>query len=248
MNPRVVLLLIALVTSLVTALRANAQEPTAAAAAESGGGWSGKVALGYLATNGNTRSSSLNSGFGIAYAVGRWLHGLEVKAINATEDEQTTAESYSAGWKSEFNLTDRDFLFGRVNWRKDRFSGYDQQLSESVGYGRRLIDTGVHFLNAEIGAGARQADLVDGTSESDMILRAGANYRWQFTGTAAFTQVLATESGEENIYIESTTALEATLIGDLALVASFTIKNNSEVPAGSENTDRFTALSLEYAF
>jgi putative salt-induced outer membrane protein len=232
----------------VTALEANAQEPTAAAAAEPEEGWSGKVALGYLATSGNTQSSSLNSGFGVAYTAGRWLHGLELKAINATEDEQTTAESYSAGWKSEFNLTDRDFLFGRVNWRKDRFSGYDQQLSESVGYGRRLIDTGVHFLNAEIGAGARQADLVDGTSESGVILRAGVNYLWQFTETAAFTQDLTTESGEENTYVESITALKARLIGDLALVASYTIKNNSEVPAGSENTDRFTALSLEYGF
>jgi putative salt-induced outer membrane protein len=171
-----------------------------------------------------------------------------VKAINATEDEQTTAEAYSASWKSEFNLTDRDFLFGRVNWRKDRFSGYDQQLSESVGYGRRIIDTGVHFLNAEIGAGARQADLVDGTSESDVILRAGVNYRWQFAERAAFTQDLSTESGEENTYVESITALKASLIGDLALVASYTIKNNSEVPAGSENTDRYTSLSLEYVF
>jgi putative salt-induced outer membrane protein len=244
MKARVVLLSIALVAT----FRANAQEPTAAAAAEPDKGWSGKVALGYLATSGNTQSSSLNSGFGVAYTAGRWIHGLEVKAINATEDEQTTAEAYSASWKSEFNLTDRDFLFGSVNWRKDRFSGYDQQLSESVGYGRRIIDTGVHFLNAEIGAGARQADLVDGTSESDVILRAGVNYRWQFAERAAFTQDMSTESGEENTYVESITALKASLIGDLALVASYTIKNNSEVPAGSENTDRYTSLSLEYVF
>jgi putative salt-induced outer membrane protein len=244
MNPRGALLLI----SLVATLRVNAQEPTAAAAAESDEGWSGKATLGYLATSGNTESSSLNSGFGIAYLVGRWAHGLELKAINATEEETTTAEAYAAAWKSEFNLTDRDFLFGRVNWRKDRFSGYDQQLSESVGYGRRLIDTGVHFLNAEIGAGARQSDLVDGTSESDLIVRAGVNYRWQFAATAAFTQDISTESGEENTYVESVTALKASLIGDLAVVVSYTLKNNSEVPAGSENTDRFTAVSLEYVF
>lgn len=244
MNPRVALLLI----SLVATLRVSAQEPTTAAAAESDEGWSGKATLGYLATSGNTESSSLNSGFGIAYLVGRWTHGLELKAINTTEEDQTTAEAYSAAWKSEFNLTERDFLFGRVNWRKDRFSGYDQQLSESVGYGRRLIDTGVHFLNAEIGAGARQSELVDGTSESGVIVRAGVNYRWQFAATAAFTQDISTESGEENTYIESVSALKASLIGDLALVVSYTLKNNSEVPAGSENTDRFTAVSLEYAF
>lgn len=244
MNPRVALLLICLVAT----LRVSAQEPTTAAAAESDEGWSGKATLGYLATSGNTESSSLNSGFGIAYLVGRWTHGLELKAINTTEEDQTTAEAYAAAWKSEFNLTERDFLFGRVNWRKDRFSGYDQQLSESVGYGRRLIDTGVHFLNAEIGAGARQLELVDGTSESGVILRAGVNYRWQFAATAAFTQDISTESGEENTYIESVSALKASLIGDLALVVSYTLKNNSEVPAGSENTDRFTAVSLEYVF
>ena len=44
------------------------------------------------------------------------------------------------------------------------------------------------------------------------------------------------------------TAIKATLIGDLALVASYTIKNNSEVPAGTEETDTYSALSLEYAF
>jgi len=31
-------------------------------------------------------------------------------------------------------------------------------------------------------------------------------------------------------------------------VAYYTIKNNSEVPALTEKTDTYTALSLEYAF
>ena len=118
--------------------------------------WSGKAALGYLATSGNTESSSLNSGFALAYTAGRWAHSLEASAIKASEDDATSAEAYSVGWKTEFNMTERDFLFGRVNWRKDRFSAYEQQLSESVGYGRRLIDTGVHFLNVELGAGAEE--------------------------------------------------------------------------------------------
>jgi putative salt-induced outer membrane protein len=43
-------------------------------------------------------------------------------------------------------------------------------------------------------------------------------------------------------------AIKTGLIGALALVASYTVKNNSDVPPGSEKTDTFTALSLEYAF
>ena len=51
-----------------------------------------------------------------------------------------------------------------------------------------------------------------------------------------------------NTYLESVTALSARLVGNLALVASYKIKNNSKVLAGTEKTDTFTALSFEYAF
>ncbi len=228
------------------ALPASAQQPAAASTASDP--WLVKATLGYLATSGNTESSSLNSGFSVGYTAGDWMHSLEGSAINASEEGRTTAEAYALGWKSEYNLTDDNFLFGRVDWRNDRFSGYDQQLSETVGYGRRLIDTGVHVLNAEIGAGARQSDLADGTTESEGILRAGLDYRWQFSETARFTQVFAVESGSENTYLESVSALTARLVGGLALVASYTVKNNSSVPVATENTDTFTALSLEYTF
>lgn len=233
---------------LIFALQSHAQQPAAASAIPEPDPWLVKATLGYLATSGNTESSSLNSGFSAAYASGKWLHSLEAIAINSTEDEQTTAEAYALGWKSQYSLTDKDFLFGRVDWRKDRFSGYDQQLSETIGYGRRLIDTGVHALNAEIGAGFRQSDLADGTSEDEAIVRGGLNYLWQLSETAQFTQVLAVESGSENTYLESVSVLTASLVGKLALVASYTIKNNSDVPVGSEKTDTFTALSLEYSF
>jgi putative salt-induced outer membrane protein len=239
---------LSMIFSLTVTAQAHAQQVGSPPAGKEAGPWSGKAALGYLATSGNTESSSLNSAFTVAYTSGRWAHSLEATAINASEDNQTSAEAYALGWKTEFNMTERDFLFGRVNWRKDRFSGYEQQLSESVGYGRRLIDTGVHFLNVEVGAGARQADLVDGTMEEEFIVRGGINYQWKFTETASFTQDITAESGPENVYTESVSAIKTQLIGDLALVASYTIKNSTVVPLGSENTDTFAALSLEYAF
>jgi putative salt-induced outer membrane protein len=239
---------LSLIFALALTSQVHAQQVGSPPAEKQAEPWSGKAALGYLATSGNTDSSSLNSGFAISYTTGRWAHSLEASAIKSSENDATSAEAYAVGWKTEFNMTDRDFLFGRVNWRKDRFSAYEQQLSESVGYGRRLIDTGVHFLNVELGAGARQADLLDGTSEDDFIVRGGLNYQWKFSETAAFTQDINAESGPENVYTESVSAITTKLMGNLGLVASYTIKNSSVVPPGSENSDTFTALSLEYAF
>ena len=212
------------------------------------GPWSGKTTLGYLATSGNTETSTLNAGFEVGYTTGKWAHLFNAAAVNASDSDVTTAEAYDVGWKSERRLTDHDYLFGRLNWRKDRFGGYDTQFSQTVGYGRRLIDADQHKLNAEIGVGARQSETQLGIKEDDTIFRGGLYYTWLLSETAEFRQDVTVESGDANTYVESVTALAAKVFGDLALVASYTIKNNSDVPALIEKTDTYSALSLEYAF
>ena len=210
--------------------------------------WAGKATLGYLATSGNTENSTLNTGFEVGYTSGQWAHLLKAAAISASENEVTTTEAYDLGWKSERKITDHDFLFGRLQWRKDNFGAFDTQFSQSVGYGRRLIDNDKHKLNAELGVGARQSELQLGGKEDETIFTAGVYYKWQLSETAVFRQDLTVEAGNENTYTESVTAISAKLLGDLALVASYTIKNNSDVPLLTEKTDTYTALSLEYSF
>ncbi len=217
-------------------------------AEEPEGPWAGKATLGYLATSGNTENSTLNTGLEIAYTVGKWKHLAEAFAINATENDVTTTEAYELGWKSERMLTDKDYLFGRLHWRKDRFGGYATQFSQTVGYGRRFIENERHSLNAEIGVGARQSELQSGEKDDETIFRGGAFYTWKISETAEFRQDLTAEAGDNNTYLESYTALSARILGDLALVASYTIKHNTDVPVLTEKTDTYTALSLEYAF
>ena len=219
-----------------------------AAAQEEEGPWAGTAKLGYLATSGNTDNSTLNAGFTVSYSIDDWKHAFAAVAISSADGNTTTAEAYEAGWKSERNLSEKSFLFGQLDWRKNRFSGFATQFSQTVGYGRRFIDSEVHKLNGEIGFGARQSELIDGTDENESIIRAGLDYKWQLSETAAFTQVLTVESGQENTYTESVTALSAQLVGNLALVASYTIKNNSDVLPLIDKTDTYTAISLEYTF
>jgi putative salt-induced outer membrane protein len=113
---------------LISAVPAYAQEPESP--------WSGKVSFGYLATSGNTENSNLNTAFQVGYTPGQWAHLLKGLAIYATESNATTSEAYELGWKSERNITEQNFLVGRLDWRKDRFSTYEKQFSQTVGYGR----------------------------------------------------------------------------------------------------------------
>jgi putative salt-induced outer membrane protein len=65
----------------------------------------------------------------------------------------------------------RFHLFAAGDWRKDRFSGYDKQVTEAVGYGRRLVDSERQMFSVEGGLGAKQSTLVDGTDLDEGILR-----------------------------------------------------------------------------
>lgn len=217
-------------------------------AAEDSGPWSGKAGLGYLASSGNSENTSLNALFHLSYDLDSWHHGFTAHAIGANSNNVSTAERYQAGVKSKYDFTEHDYVFGLVNWEKDRFGGYESQLSEAVGYGRRVLNSDTQILNLEIGIGAKQADLSDGSKLSGVIGRAGIDYQWKFSESADFTQLLAVETGSGNTYIESVSAVTARLMDSLSLAVSYTIKNNSDVPVGSDKTDTFTAINLEYGF
>jgi putative salt-induced outer membrane protein len=209
----------------------------------------GNATLGYLATSGNTESKNANASLKIDWdRGGMWVHGWTAQFVSARTDGVTTAESYAAGYKGQRDFSETSYLFAAADWRKDRFSGYDEQLSETVGYGRRLIDNERHMLAVEGGVGAKQSTLIDGTDVNDAIVRGGLNYLLHISETSEFEQKVITEIGDENTYTESVTALRARIIGELAIVLSYTVKNNSDVPPGIEKTDTFTAVSIEYAF
>lgn len=224
---------------------AFAQAPAAAPADP----FIGSVSLGYLATTGNTDSKNINASMKAAWDLdGPWKHDWNALAINARTNGTTTAESYSAGYKALRDFSDKSYLFFTGDWRQDQFAGYDRQVSEAVGYGRRVLASERQMLALEGGAGAKQTDVVTGEELDEAIVRGALDYTLNISESSEFNQKLLIEQGDENRYTESTSALKARLVGNIAIVLSLVIKQNSDVPIGIEGTDRFTSISLEYAF
>ena len=208
----------------------------------------GNIKLGYLATSGNTETKTMNFGAEATYTLERWIHAAKITAIYAEDDSVTTAEAYEASWRSDWTLSDKDSVFGRLSWRKDRFGGFNTQFSQTLGYGRKLLAGPSHLLNGDLGAGARQSEDQLGVRNDEFIITAGLDYTWKFSETSDFQQTFAFEVGEDNTYSESVSSLSATIIGELRAVASYTIRHNSDVPIGTEKRDTRTAISLEYNF
>lgn len=211
-------------------------------------GFSGRVAFGFLSTSGNAENESLNTSFNLWWNYDPWRHELSGLAIRSSTSDVTTAEAYGLAWQSNAALTETGYIYGHAALDDDEFSSYARQLRAAVGYGRRFIDRDRHVLNAEAGVGARQADLRDGTELDEAIVRLSGDYRWSISETSTFTQALAIETGPDNTFIEAASTVSADVRENLSLVISYTIKSHSRVLPGTDKTDTFSAISLEYTF
>ncbi len=102
--------------------------------------WKSTIELGFVTTSGNTETETLNVKAGTATNRTKWRHKLSVTVLRASDASQTTAEKYTLSGKSDYKLTDPAYLFVTLNYEDDKFSGYDYQATEAVGYGWRIIE------------------------------------------------------------------------------------------------------------
>ena len=209
---------------------------------------SGSIEFGYLARSGNTDSTDVNAKFDIARSYTNWKNSAKANLELSEESDTRTAERYSVGLKSEYRLSDQDYLFGTIDYENDEFGAYESRLTEALGYGRRLINQEQQMLDLELGLGARQATLQTGEDQDDAIARLGLNYLYTFATSADFSNKLLIESGGENTYVQNESAVRMPLLENVSLKVAYTLRHNTEVATGTEKTDTLTAVNVAYTF
>jgi putative salt-induced outer membrane protein len=213
------------------------------------GVWSGNGTLGYTSTAGNTDSKNLNASLQVGYEILRWKHNLQVAVIRAETDGDKSADSKSVLERTEFSLSEKSYAFGQARYEDDKFSGYDYQASIVAGLGSRVIDSEIQLLDLSVGAGYRQlkesdsGDTVDGPIGSFDL-----KYEYRFNEHATFNESALLETGSDNTYLQSETALIARIQGNLSAKISYLVKHNTNVPNDTDKTDKITSVSLMYEF
>ncbi len=211
-------------------------------------GWSGSISLGAVVTSGNSDTSNLSIDTTARLNREKWRHRFDASATMAENNGTKTTERYLAGYKIDYKMDQRSYLFTALRAEFDKFSGFDQQLSAAVGYGYRVIDTTADTLDLEIGAGIRRNKYDNGDTESENVGRAALDYIHHFNETARFRQGILVMGGENNVSVDSVTAIRTNLVSSVAMEAAFKIKYNSEPIGDKEETDTITSLSLVYGF
>ncbi len=240
--------IIALFLTVLFSLSVYAQDEPAAEAAPPKK-LSGEGGLGLIINSGNTDNESLNGNLKAAYKTSKWKHSFGIDARKTTENNSTTAERYLLTEKSDYKFGERTYAFGAFRYDDDRFSGFEYQASITAGIGWHIIKRENTHLDLEVGAGYRENKIdATGLTEDETIGRLAGHFDTLLTESTSFTQDLLVESGEENTSSESVTGIKVAMNKTLALKFTYTVKHNSDPPAGNESTDRTTAVTLVYSF
>lgn len=211
--------------------------------------WAGEGNLAYSNANGNSNTSALAASLNLSKETGNWKHSVDLDAVGSTQDDTTTAESYTLSGQSDYSYSTNYYGFGGARYQTDRFSGYDSQASVTGGAGWHVIDNEAATFDAELGGGYRKSELLGGLGEeSEAVVSLNFVYKRSITDTTDIDVSYFTESGSSNRYSEASAGIRVAISDALGLRAGYLIKQNSDAPLGSKATDTLTTVGISYKF
>ena len=210
---------------------------------------SGEIALGGSKNTGNTENEEFNVTAKALYESGKLETEGNLDFDVRREDENTTKQRLVVDLQPRYDLNERWYAFGFLEYRDDRFSGFEYEFTESAGLGYRVFDSERLRWSLEAGPGARQSKVEDtGDVDDQLLFRAASRLAWQISETAELSNDTEFVVDNERRRTENETALSTRIIGDLSGRISFEIRHNSNPPDDNETTDTRTKISLVYGF
>jgi putative salt-induced outer membrane protein len=230
---------------LAAAARADDAAPAAAAPVKK---WKESAEASFVNTNGNSKTSTTAGKNFFSYDYDPLTRSeLEGGGLGARSNGQTTAEQYYAGEKTQRKFTDRDYVFEKYRWDKNRFAGVRNRQEISIGLGRELWKTKADLLIGELSPGYLNEDRIGGPRVSVGTGRAFSKYSHDFTATSKFSQgveYIQSLADKRDSRINTETALTTTLNAHFSVKTSFTWHRSNLPPPGVYKDDELTSFAL----
>ena len=222
--------------------------------------WESALGLSYVATTGNTETSSFGLDFKAARRPTPWGLDLVATFTRAEENENLTAEQYLVGGRALRRLNDRWSAFAGLSWARDTFAGYDGRWIAEAGVEYLALESARHTLSFDLGLTWTTEDriFVDELTEEEFTESfdwlgavAGLAYEWTISDSASLTERLLyypNFDDSSDWRLASETALKASLTEMLALQLSYQIRYRNLPIDDNESTDTTTRMSVVLTF
>lgn len=211
--------------------------------------WKINLSGGYVATTGNTSTSTFNFKSSVDWRVNPWENSLHGLATSSVSGGSATAETYQLSDQLTYDLTRSDYAFASAGYLGDRFAGVVERYSQALGYGRHVFATAGQKLDLDLGVGASEQRVAGSRSlRTQFIAVFDGIYVWKISDTAQFKQVLHVEAGQIDTFVNPVSELKVTIIGNLFAAFNYEVRYNTTVPSGSVHVDTITAINIGYTF
>jgi putative salt-induced outer membrane protein len=210
--------------------------------------WSGKATVGGYLTTGNSDTAGGSAVIDLNREGLRWRQKFHAQADYQSNDDITVREHYLASYEPNYKIDDRAYIYGAAQYESDRFLGYDNRYSTSIGAGYSLLKTARTKLNLELGPAYRYTEFTDQVTQSAIAARGTVDFSWRLTSGLSVSQIASAYVQQDNSTVSGTTAVTAKLIGPLSASLSYNVQYESTPPAGSVSTDTTSRAALVYSF
>lgn len=223
------------------------------------GAWEGGIELGLSLSSGNTREQAFAVGLELKRVISeRWDHKLEFDVDYARRLGVTSKERYRGLYQLFYRGWERRYLYSFIAGERERFSAFDYRITESIGAGYQIFDGPRQKWSLEGGPGLRQTKLstlplnmtttIGGGFGNEFIGVLNSDYELQLIEGLSFSNKTRLFVGEARTTIANEMALKARFNGALSARLSLDVKYDSEVLAGTHNTDTLTRATIVYDF
>lgn len=215
--------------------------------------WTGTASVGVSITSGNSDTMNYNLAFDVtrkpkARNVMKWT-GLYLRG---EQNDAVVVNRTSLGYRDEYTLSARTFLFGQVDYLRDTFKRIDYLVAPTAGVGFKVIDTDSSKFSVDGGGGSVSEKNPGVDLRTSAALTAGEKLTLQLTPTAAIKHAITglwkANDLSDGLYTFSVGV--ATRVSDrlqLTLDLLDTFKNRPPTPATKKNDVAFvTALTTKF--
>ena len=232
--------------------------------------------LGYIETQGNTRTQTFNLDADVKKGWGKHIYQLTFDGQYASDRSIETKNRYTVELNYDYEFTDRFAFNYLLGFKKDRFSGFDYQAYTGPGAKYKAIKTDNHNLSLDANILYAQDDIEDtnydaggaviaypnaaqtptastlnGPVNNYASYRAKAVYAWKVFENLKFNQTLSYRSefnDSDNYFVVSKTALSNKISDIFSAGLSYKVDYMNLAATDKEYTDRtFTAnLIIDY--
>jgi hypothetical protein len=134
--------------------------------------------LSFVATAGNTDTSTLGAAASLAWRPGRHTTHVVMGFVRSEAGDVERARALWLEARQSWSASERIEAFGDARVRRDRFAGIDGRLALDAGLAYRVLNERQHSLRADLSAGVVRENRVAGNDLTFGSANAGLAWRW----------------------------------------------------------------------